>query len=259
MLSNSEIKKITALQKKKYRSLYNSFLIEGEKLIQDAINVNFPLEKIIISPKYFTKNSEGLLKTAEQYHIEIVEVSEKQLNKISYVKTPQPIVAIGKILSKTNNPEELIKTWNKIVVFEQLQDPGNLGTLIRAADWFGIDGIILGEGSADLYNPKVVRGSMGSLFRRPIISDINISDLLPLLRVNNIKTLAADINGESILTLNPVPLKWALLLGNESHGISSELYDKIDNVISIPGNSNADSLNVAMSGAILLYHLTQLK
>ena len=71
MLSNSEIKKITALQKKKYRSLYNSFLIEGEKLILDAINVNFPLEKIIISPKYFTKNSEGLLKTAEQYHIEI--------------------------------------------------------------------------------------------------------------------------------------------------------------------------------------------
>jgi len=256
MLSNNDIKILTSLQKKKYRNFYQSFLIEGEKLIKDAIEENFPLKKIIICPEYTSPTLHTVIEIAANNNIPIYETSEKQIKKISYVKTPQPVIAVGEIASHEKNIELFIKEWDKILVLDQIQDPGNLGTLIRTADWFGISGIVLSEGNVDIYNPKVVRGSMGSMFRVPIISDINLIEMLPVFRENQITILAADATGTPINRQFPKPDKWALILGNEGQGLSDGLPEIADQIISIPGNTKADSLNVGISGAIIIYQLT---
>ena len=161
----------------------------------------------------------------------------------------QGIIAVINI---PKNNEDYLS--NHQLILDSISDPGNLGNLIRTADWFGLKNIYLSENSIDPYNPKVIRSSMGAHFYINIIQ-INIIKHIEILKKNNFVIIGADIMGENLYDWN-IPKKWAIVLGNEAHGISKSLRSLITTTVTIPGVKGMESLNVSVAGGILLHLLT---
>ncbi|MCK5738021.1 RNA methyltransferase [bacterium] len=153
--------------------------------------------------------------------------------------------------SETDFAEDVL-----LVAVENLADPGNLGTIIRTADWFGATALLLGTGTVDCYNPKVVRATMGSLFHLPIFNNLNLTELLPELRCQKFTSYAAVLDGDP-LPATPGTGRRILVLGSESHGISPELAQHCDFLVRIPGRGPAESLNVSVAAGVLLYHFQE--
>lgn len=238
MLSKSRISFIKSLHQKKYRKENGFFIIEGIKSIKEFINSDYQLDSIY----YTSKISSALPKI--NANINLFEVTEAELQKISTLQTPQGILALVH-LPVIKDPD--VKTLRNqfSLVLDDVQDPGNLGTIIRTADWFGIKNIICSENTVEVYNPKTVQSTMGSLCR----VNIYYTALLPFLKQTELPVYGALLNGESIYQT-----QWGneglILLGNEGHGISKELIAKINVPVTIPRFGEAESLNVAVSAAI---------
>ncbi len=215
-------------------------MIEGDKLITEAIVEQADIRLIAGTKQWIESNKHQI---PEQIVAEII--SEKELEKISSFKTPQPAIALIKM------PEQEIKIhaqkegWT--LVLDNIKDPGNLGTIIRSADWFGVTTIICSEDCVELYNPKVIQATMGSLFRVSVFYT-NIVDFLK----NEKRTkYAATINGISMFSTT-FGKAGILIIGSESHGISAEVLVVCGNPISIPAYGRAESLNAAVATSILL-------
>ncbi len=239
MLSKNKIKYIQSLQRKKYRQRYNKFIVEGTKMLDEIlVEAKNDLQFIICTEKYF-KNKENLLS-----NVEVQIVLEKDLKNISSLKTPQEVLAVMEIPSSNIN-EQILK--NDVSIYlDAIQDPGNLGTIIRIADWFGIHHIFLGEGTVDAFNPKSIQSSMSSFFRVQLINT-NINDFK-----NNYPDLPiylADMNGENVY--EQTIKKGLVVIGNEGNGISKEWFSLQHQVISIPSFGNAESLNAAVATGII--------
>jgi len=230
MLSNSQKKYINSLKQKKYRTQHSSFIVEGDKMVRELLNSDYEIEQVfgteIIDADNFT------------------EVSEKELGSISALKTPNKFLAVAK---QKENLQPLLKD-QFFIVLDNVQDPGNLGTIIRTADWFGIKNIVCSLNSVDMYNPKVIQATMGSLFR------VNVAyvDLQDLFNQNNGLTVyGAVLEGNNVYKTKIEQNNSVLLMGNESKGISDDLKPFITHKISIPQFGKAESLNVATATAIL--------
>lgn len=233
MITQSEIKLLNALHLKKFRQKYNLFVAEGKKLTKEIYKSHFKIKKIYITSADLIDDFPGA---------ELVE--EKYLKKITFLKNHQSVFTLIQI------PENQIINYNcNTLVLDDLQDPGNVGTLIRIADWFGIKQIICSENTVDVYNPKVIQATMGSIARVKIIS----SDIFTFLADFNGSIFAADINGESIYNQQIIN-NFALILGNEGNGISKEFAAEKFKKISIPrfSTNEIESLNVSVSGAIII-------
>ena len=236
MLSKNQIKLIKSLTKKKHRVENGLFVAEGVKVIKEFLKSPFRLN--------------ALYSIADIFHSEEGEsyiISEKDLQRISNLKTAQTALAVFEI-PKSTVPDDKAELT---LALDSIRDPGDLGTIIRMCDWFGIKQIICSLDTVDCFNPKVVQATMGSLTRVNII----FTDLESyLLNTPNFK-YGAVMEGENIYE-TPLKTKNAIIiLGNEANGISSEIYSQLDAKISIPRHGvvkNAESLNVAMAGAILL-------
>lgn len=235
MVSKSQIKLITSLYQKKYRNSNGLFIAEGIKLINDLINSGLDFNEI-----YTTD--------AEFFHIEEAKVkilSETQLKKISLLKTPNKAVAVFKMPKPLPiNQEELI------LALDDIRDPGNLGTIIRLCDWFGIKDIVCSEGTVDCYNPKVVQATMGSL-ARVNITYLNLNNFLSAIST---KIFVADMEGENIYK-TALPAKGVVVMGNEANGISPEIMKIATHKITIPRFGElqqTESLNVATATAVIL-------
>lgn len=238
MLSKSQISFIKSLHQKKYRKENGLFCIEGIKSIQEFINSNYELHSIYYNPSYFS----SLPKFPA--NIKLFEVNNAELDKISTLQTPQGIFALVNIPKKQKLDPKVLK--NKFtLLLDDVQDPGNLGTIIRTADWFGIDHIICSEHTVEIYNPKTVQSTMGSLARMHIY----YTDLAELISAAHLPVYGALLEGKSIYKVD-----WGneglILLGNEGHGISEKLIKKITSAVTIPRIGQAESLNVAVSAAI---------
>lgn len=243
MLSKSQISLITSLQHKKYRKVHQLFIVEGLKSILEYVDSAYQIEHLYYTPHMVTKMG----KINE--NIKSTEVSDKTLERISALKAPQGILATLKIPEPTPIDPEIFSNRYTLVL-DDIQDPGNLGTIIRTADWFGISNIVCSKESVDAHNPKTVQASMGSLSRVTVYYE----DLFALLQNKRSPIFGALLNGESIYTTD-FGSEGLILLGNEGNGISDALLPLIDRPITIPQFGGGESLNVSISAAIFCARL----
>ncbi len=225
ILSKTKLKEISKLKLKKYRDLENRFIIEGEHLINEATKAGINLNVYDIS-----------------------DLSKSEIKTISDLECPSNIIAVA----NKNETNELI--GNKYLLLDEIQDPGNLGTIIRSALAFNIDTIVIGDNSCDLYNEKVIRGTQGSMFHINIIH-MNLEECISILKQRNITVLGTNVeNGTDINELEKLNA-YAIVMGNEGRGLNQNIQDLCDKNIYIKTNNLSESLNVAMATTIILYEL----
>jgi len=250
MPTKNELKYYSSLLHKKYRSKEGKFLVEGEKLVMEGLKSDYECERILVSSHYFELNREKLsIHPYNKFRIE--QLTEKEFEKISDTKSPQGIAAI--FIKKEKN---LQLTSSLIIALENISDPGNLGTIIRNCDWFGVKELILSGDCADLYNPKVIRSSMGSIFHLITFIDDDFHSTIDKLNDQGYRLLCADLNGSDLFQLKPVGEK-IIIFCNESKGPSQQLLSLVDEKITIPKLGNAESLNVASASAVILAEITK--
>ncbi|MCM5663836.1 TrmH family RNA methyltransferase [Galbibacter mesophilus] len=235
MVSKSEIKLITSLHQKKYRSKHGLFIAEGVKVVEELLASDFKPYKV-----YATEEGEEKLEASK-----LTVVPEGVLKKMSALKSPSSVLAVFYIKAPSKIEEDSL-----VVALDEVRDPGNLGTIIRLCDWFGISNLVCSATTVDCYNPKVVQATMGSLSRVNIV----YTDLEKFLKNTSLPKYAAMMDGENIYKAT-LPNAAVLVMGNEANGISGNILSTMSNTISIPrfGAMQAtESLNVATATAILL-------
>lgn len=238
MLTAHTIKILQSLDKKKFRQKYNLFLVEGNKTILELPDSNFKIKEI------FSTNPKNIVCR----DVEVTQISENELKKISFLRNPKDSVAVCEIPEGSKFEDKDFQ-----FVLDGIQDPGNLGTIIRLADWFGIEQIICSEDTVDFYNPKVIQATMGS-FTRVNMVYCNLVDYLSKTENTNVGT---DMEGENVYNFQK-PQKINLILGNEGNGMRMETEKLLQKKISIPrfGKSQStESLNVSMAAGIILGQL----
>jgi TrmH family RNA methyltransferase len=233
MLSKNQRKQIVQLSQKKYRHSSGLFVAEGEKVVRELIDSEW--------------NFDYLCTTVDHFHPQAELIPLEEMKKITHFKSPSPVLGLFRIPKET----QFVGNHTTIAV-EGIKDPGNLGTLIRLCDWFGLNELVCSESTVDCFNPKVIQASMGSIARVRCHYVNDLADTLLNLR----KPLyGAAVGGKSIYE-NSLPQKATYLFGSESHGISNGMKEKLDGQYAIPHfkneNKRAESLNVALAGAIFL-------
>jgi TrmH family RNA methyltransferase len=234
MVSKNQIKLINSLQQKKYRKLHNLFIAEGKKVIQELIDANFSLEHLFV-----TKND-----LFDKKHAATL-ISDSELKKISALTSANDCLAVFKIKEYSHSTNSGLE-----LALDNIKDPGNMGTIIRLCDWFGISKIICTEETVDMYNPKVVQATMGSLAR----VQVEYTNLAAYLKATDKVIFGTFMEGENIYK-KEVPPNGILVMGNEANGISTEIEKLITQKIAIPRFGNlqqTESLNVATATAIFL-------
>ena len=235
MLSKNQVKLIQKLHQKKYRNELNLFIVEGKKSINEFLQAGYT-PQLLIATEAFT--------TSVPQHL-ITPVSKDELRKVSALQNPDEGLAVFQQPKHKGILQEGV-----IVALDNVQDPGNLGTIIRLCDWFGVETLLCNTQTVDCYNPKVVQASMGSLTRVAV----HYLDLAAFLTTTALPVYTMDLEGENLYTAT-FPKDCILILGNEANGISSEVRALSNEVITIPRFSKhqrTESLNVAMAGAIIL-------
>lgn len=247
MLSKAKIRLIKSLQYKKLRKAHALFVVEGLKSIQEFIDSGWKIDTLYTTEIAFAK-----LNKIPQ-NIKLSKVSELEIRKISFLQNPQGMLALIRIPDIQSIEYENLR-GDYSLALDKIQDPGNMGTIIRTAEWFGIQNIICSEDCVDIYNPKVVQASMGSLARVNII----YKDLMAFFEKTEIPIYGALLNGESIYQI-PLATEGIILLGNEGNGIRDSLMDKIDYRITIPNFGSAESLNVAVATTVFCSEIARKK
>lgn len=247
---NETIKHIKKLKEKKYREEYGEFIVEGIKMIEEALQEKAKIKSIIICDDC---KSQGTIPSDLMYEIaklDCIYVSEKIFNTITDVTNPQGIMAI---LEKPQNDENVIDySSSNYLILDNIQDPGNMGTILRTVDSLGLKQIIVSKGSADIYNLKVVRSTMGAIFRVKVIESENLVKTIKEMKKHKINIYATDLKtNKSIYDVNFS--KSAIIVGNESNGVSEEVLKEATERIKIPMIGKTESLNVAVATSIILY------
>ena len=234
-LSKNTLKLITSLSQKKYRQKHNLFIAEGVKVVNELLQSSFKVNCL-----YTTDVS-----LFDKHKVVIEEISENELRKLSGLKTPNKVVGVFEIPKENALVQDVFT-----LALDDINDPGNLGTIIRLCDWFGITQLVCSNNTVDCYNAKVVQATMGSLTRVRII----YTDLIDFLTETQLPTYTADMEGANVYK-EKLPLKAVLVMGNEANGISNEVNAVIQQKLTIPRFGEAqqtESLNVATATAILL-------
>jgi TrmH family RNA methyltransferase len=245
-VTNNIIKLINSLDSKKERKVTGLFKAEGEHLVEELLQSDFCADKIIIKNNP-TKSAGNLAFAFYKKNIPVFRADEIQFKKISDTKTPQDILALVK--TKLFNSD----TTAPFVGLDGISDPGNVGAIIRTADWFGFRQILLGKNCADIFNPKVVRATQGAIFRCKFIETDNLSECIKN-QFNSYEIFGAEAKyGINLSECKPETL-FGVILGSESEGFSPEVSKIISKRITIEGKGKTESLNVAVAAGISLYH-----
>jgi TrmH family RNA methyltransferase len=246
------------LSSRNYRYDSEEYVIEGFKMASEAIDGHIPIKCAFFSEEAYHKYADLALKM-KHMDIQTYEVSKDIFEKLSDTKTPQGITCIAKMLDKPLTADK-IDSNGKYLAIEQLQDPGNMGTIIRTADAFGLDGIILSVGCVDVYSPKVLRSTMGSIFRIPIIVVDDLTATLRGLSQKNMITLAAVVGGTDAIPLDEIKVcsGVVVVIGNEANGLSDEVINACTEKITIPMSGNAESLNAAVTAGIIIWKISKI-
>ncbi|MCK9203714.1 MAG: RNA methyltransferase [Bacteroidales bacterium] len=252
MLSQNQIKRVSALRIKKFREEYGQFLAEGEKLAQEMLNSRFRIVEIYADASWIISN----LPLIRQKEIPVFETLPREMERISALATPSPVLAVvqkPESGSQISAPPIGHPSSGLNLALDDIHDPGNLGTIIRIADWFGIETVFCSEQSVELYNPKVVQATMGSI-TRVMVTRCDLAGLLSVC-TGKIPVFGTFLEGENLFEQD-LPSEGIILIGNESRGISKELVPFVTKKLYIPsfGPSRlgkAESLNASIAAAII--------
>jgi len=239
-LDNDRIKGYIKLKERKYRKKTKTFIVEGLHLVLEAYKTGNIIELILEKDEVLP------------FDVPCVYVTEEIINRISLLETPSKIMALCKM------PDEAEDLGNRIVLLDEIQDPGNLGTIIRSSLAFDVDTIVLSNNSVDVYNPKVIRATQGMIFHLNIIVK-DLHEIIDRLKREEIPIYGTKVEyGEDVRILKEKDKrKYALVMGNEGNGISNDILDKCDKFLYIDMNNKVESLNVAVAASIILYELNR--
>lgn len=252
---NKLIKHIIKLKEKKYRKEYNEYIIEGAKIVQEAIQEKAKIKQIIISENAINTDLIQNHLKEELQKIDYIQVPSKIFKLISEVEKPQGILAI---IEKEKQEENIDVNQDIILALDDLQDPGNLGTIIRTADSVGLKQILISKGTTEAYNPKVIRSTMGAIFRVKIIECENLKETLKRLQKNNFKIMVTDLNTDK--SIYDIKLqKKVIIIGNEANGVSEEIKNIADTRAIIPMFGKTESLNASIATGVILYEYVRQK
>lgn len=252
---NEVVKHIKKLKDKKFRDLNNEFVVEGIKLVKEAIQENAEIKQIVICEN--CKNSDVIPKDL-MYEIakyDCIYVTENIFKNITDVNTPQGILAIIKMNSKQIEIDYL---QDIIVVLDNIQDPGNFGTILRTIDSIGLNQIIVSKGTVDFYNPKVIRSTMGATFRIKIIESENLLDTLKEIKKHKFQIVTTSLQTENSI-YNIDYNKKVIIVGNEANGVEKEIQDMSDIKVKIPMFGKTESLNASVATGVVLYEYVRQK
>ena len=252
---NELVKKVKKLKEKKYRDEENAFIVEGIKMVEEAIDENAKIQLIVICEECInngTLNKEIMYKIAKH---ECIYVTEKIFNLLTDVKTPQGILAV---IGKKGKNTEIDYSKDIIIALDGIQDPGNLGTILRTVDSANLGQIIISKNSADCYNTKVVRSTMGAIFRVKIVECEDLKQTLKRLQENNFKVMVTDLGTDK--SIYDIKLqKNVIVIGNEANGVSKEIKKIADTKAIIPMLGKTESLNASIATGVILYEYVRQK
>ncbi len=252
---NEMIKNIRKLKEKKYRDISNEYIVEGIKLIEEAIEENAKIKKIVVCEECIKDSDieQKILYKIAKY--DCIYVSSKIFGLLTDVVHPQGMLAV---IEKESSEDKINYSEDIIVVLDGIQDPGNLGTILRTVDSVGLSQIVLSKTSVDAYNPKVVRSTMGAIFRVKIIEAEDLVQTLKNIKKNKFKVVATSLAGSEDI-YNMEYTKKAIVIGNESKGVSKEILDVSDSKIKIPMLGKTESLNASIATGVILYEYVRRK
>lgn len=252
---NEIVKNVRKLKEKKYRDIENKFIVEGIKLVEEAIIENANIQLIIICEECIndgTLSKELLYKIAKY---ECIYVTKKVFGLISDVKSPQGILAI---IEKNNKSNKIDYSQDIIIALDDIQDPGNLGTILRTVDSAGLNQIVISKNSADSYNPKVVRSTMGAIFRVNIIETDNLVETLKQVQKNKFEIVVTALDTKNSIYDIEYKNK-VIVIGNEANGVSKEVQDLANKKVKIPMLGKTESLNASVATSIMIYEYVRRK
>jgi len=257
MLSKEKLKELAKLKTKKGRTQAGKFLIEGVRLCEESLNSSWVIESFLLTSAFEEKiKDKELWRKLQRSNAKLIEAKARDLEKLADTVTPSGIMGIVKF--RKNPEKELWKEDSKLILaLDGIRDPGNVGTLIRTADAFGADEVLLSNDTVELLNPKVVRSSMGSVFHLPIFDEMDLEKTLPELKKRDFKILGTDVLEGQSLDRVDFSGKICVLIGNEAEGLNKKLLPLVDNMVHIPIWGKAESLNAAVAGGIILYETTR--
>ncbi len=252
---NELVKNIKKLKDKKYRDLENVYIVEGIKMLKEAIVENASIKQIIICDDC---EKSDLISKEMMYEIakyDCVYVTSKVFKYITEVQTPQGVMAI---IEKNNRDKEINYDEDIIMALDDIQDPGNLGTILRTIDSIGLSQVLISKGTADPYNPKVVRSTMGAIYRVKVIECDDLKETLKEIKKNKFKILATSLDdSKSIYDIKYN--KKVIVIGNEANGVEEEIVKLSDEKIKIPMLGKTESLNASVATGIVLYEYVRQK
>ncbi len=243
---NKLIKEIKALGERKHRDEKGLFIADGLRFVSE-IPDSMNIDKMIFTESFADKNDISAYRKRTACYV----VSDRLFKELSETKNPQGIMAVCQ--RKEIRLTEIIKKNGFYVIAEEMNDPGNLGTVIRTAHAAGVDGVILSKGSVDLYNPKVLRSTMGSIFKVPVVQNADLSETAEIMKGKGIKIYAAHLKGKKYHYDLKLDRGCAFMLGNEARGLSDSAAALCDDLVKIPMPGDAESLNASVAAAILIY------
>lgn len=246
---NEIIKNVKKLKEKKYRDLENKFIVEGIKLVEEAINEEADIKLIVICEECL---NDGIISQELRYKIatyECIYVTEKIFDLLSDVKSPQGILAV---IGKKNANHHIDYTQDIIIALDGIQDPGNLGTILRTVDSANLNQIIISKNSADCYNPKVVRSTMGAIYRVNMIEVENLEEVLKQMQKNDFEVVVTALDTKNSIYDIEYKNK-VIVIGNEANGVSKEVQKLADKKVTIPMLGKTESLNASVAASIMIY------
>ncbi len=253
-LSKAKLKYLRSLRQKKFREREKKFLVEGFRLTSEAVSSDFIVDQLFYTGDFMKKKQHAdLVEEARRRRIATNQITARELESFADTVTAQGVVAL--VHERESSIDDILASERGrqlILALDAVSEPGNVGTAIRTADWFGVSAVLLGKGTVELYNPKVVRSTMGSLFHLPIAIEIELPEVLGNFRRRGFVISAASVNAERSYDDVPFADKALIILGNEARGVSPEVLSEVDHEISIKRIGKAESLNVGVASGILL-------
>lgn len=247
---NEKIKELVKLQTAKGRKKAGMYLLEGEHLVEEAIKERAQIKLIVVT----SNRLEDYQNLLAQTDVQLLVVSQDVFHKLSMTETTQGVLAVVEIVK-----QEILPHKGRFIVLDAVQDPGNLGTIVRTADAAGFDAVVLGTGTVDLYNDKVLRSMQGSHFHIPVFQ-ANLQEYLPILKEKGVQVAVTALHRDSKdYSVLQGAIDVAIVVGNEGQGVSDDVIDLADVVVTIPMFGKAESLNVAIASALLMYKTKETK
>lgn len=254
--ANKTIKYVKSLQMKKYRDEHGRFAIEGEKLLREALDYNASISMVLLSQSFAESGRhDELAENLRNSNIPIYYADDRTFKEAGETDTPQGVIAV---VEKMESSLESILGRDElcIVLLHEVRDPGNAGTIIRTADACGLDAVLLSVGSVDLYNGKTIRSTMGSLFHIPVIQGLDTLETISRLKESKVTTVGADPHSSTSCIELPSYKRSAIIIGNESKGISRDIGAVLDQNAKIPMPGRAESLNAGIAASIMMYEFS---